>query len=151
MLEAVPRRLFSWDFIVFDKGKPVGHFHLSWFSNVVNIAVEKQSFRAMYTKKTKWSFTLNGAREGLAYAERSSDFYYTFDIHYGLERFTLSEEIPHTRVYALKKGDRKIGRIAPRSMFSRWAMVDLPAYLPIPVRVFMILLTLVFWRKVSIF
>jgi len=54
---------------------------------------------------------------------------------------------PWRRPFELKEDDEVIGRIAPRSVFRREVEVDLPEDLPLEIRLFLVFLTLILWRR----
>ena len=51
------------------------------------------------------------------------------------------------RRFVLIEGDREIGAIRPAHLFSRSALADLPDDLPLAVRIFMIWLVLLLWKR----
>jgi hypothetical protein len=53
-------------------------------------------------------------------------------------RYTLRAKSIFNRIFVLLDGAGEVGSIAPVSIFSRRASVDLPEELPLPVRIFLV-------------
>lgn len=53
------------------------------------------------------------------------------------------------RGFVLLDGDREIGSLSPEGIFTRRATVDLPQALPLPVKVFIIWLAVILWKRSS--
>ena len=49
----------------------------------------------------------------------------------------------------LLEGSEEVGKISPDGIFTRRATVNLPETLPLPVRVFLVWLTLILWKRDS--
>ncbi len=149
MLEIVPNGCFTWNFTLFEKGKPIANFDLAWFHEAGELVVGDTSFNVYREGVMNGSFVLKAGGEELARAEKPSVFVRSFTIDYGKERYTLKAESPFLRKFVLWKGSRQIGSISPHSMFTRRATADFPETLPLPVRVFMILLVIFLWRRAA--
>ena len=93
------------------------------------------------------AFILESAGTVLARAEKPSAFRRTLLIHYEGREFTLRATSVFWRHFVLLDGSRQIGSLAPNSVFTRGAAVDLPDEWPLPVRVFIIWLTVILWMR----
>ncbi len=59
----------------------------------------------------------------------------------------LQAKHPFSRTFELFEGERLAGEVRRASPFSRKAVVDLPAFLPLAVRVFLFALVVIQWRR----
>ena len=71
----------------------------------------------------------------------------TYPIRYADRSYTLESRSAFRRAFVLLDGSRQIGSIEPTSAFTRGAMADLPETWPLPVRAFVIWLTMIQWRR----
>ena len=60
--------------------------------------------------------------------------------------FRVTDE-SHPVANILLDGSQQIGSVAPESVFTRKAAADLPERLPLPVRMFIVWLTMISWRR----
>ena len=89
------------------------------------------------------------ARDGLvlATATKPSAFRSSFTISWNGREYTLRKESIFSRGFALLDGEQQIGSVAPNSWWTRDAAVDLPNTWPLPIRVFVIWLALIIWKR----
>lgn len=59
----------------------------------------------------------------------------------------LQAKNPLSRTFELFEGERLVGEVRRASVFSRKAVLDLPAFLPLAVRVFLFALVAIQWRR----
>jgi hypothetical protein len=52
-----------------------------------------------------------------------------------------------TRTFELHAGSTVVGSLSAKGVFSRGMNVDLPETLPLPVRVFVMWLTVILWKR----
>ncbi len=83
----------------------------------------------------------------LATAEKPSLFARRFDVEHDGSTYVLRMASRLRRRFVLIEGDREIGAIRPAHLFSRSALADLPDDLPLAVRIFMIWLVLLLWKR----
>ncbi len=88
-------------------------------------------------------FTLEKAGSVLARAEDMRNW--TFEIEHEGKRYTLKERWRGKGV--LYDGEREIGVVAREGIFTTRARVELPEELPLVLRLFVIWLTVLFWRR----
>jgi hypothetical protein len=149
MLMLVPLSWFSWDFNVLQNGSPIAEIDIfSWQEKGV-LAVGGSSYKVYREDLMSGHFILelNGAL--LAHAEKPSALRRSFTIQHEDKTYTLKAESAFGRTFLLLKNDRQIGSIAPAGIFTRKAMVDLPDELPLPVKVFLLWLTVILWKRDS--
>jgi|SRR5579859_1150396 len=90
---------------------------------------------------------LNGTQ--LARAEKPSALHRFFTVQHQGKTYTLKAAAALSRIFLLLENDRQIGSIAPAGMFTRKATVDFPDELPLPVKVFLLWLTVILWKRDS--
>jgi hypothetical protein len=93
------------------------------------------------------AFVLEHAGSVLARAEKPSFFRREFVIRHAGREYTLRRESTFRRAFVFLDGSRQVGFIAPKSAFTRKAAASLPHDLPLPVRMFIVWLTMVSWRR----
>jgi hypothetical protein len=68
-------------------------------------------------------------------------------VHYSGREYTLRKPSVWRRTFVLMDGERQIGSIAPESMWSRRATAELPHDWPTPIKLFVIWLVIVLWKR----
>jgi hypothetical protein len=149
MLRAVPKSWFSWDFDVLDGAQTVAEIELAWWAEKGRLTVQGASYEVY--RKGWWggAFVLEAGGAVLARAEKPSAFLRSYVIEHAGKRFTLRAESPFGRSFLLVHAPQAIGSLSPEGLFTRRARVDLPEDLPLPLRVFIVWLVLILWRRAS--
>ena len=93
------------------------------------------------------AFILEHAGSELAQAEKPSVFRRELVIRHAGHDYTLRPESMFRRAFVLLDGSQQIGSVAPESAFTRKAAADLPDSLPLPVRMFVVWLAMILWRR----
>ena len=75
---------------------------------------------------------------------RCDVFVYFDDVQY-----TLKAQSSFFRAFELLQGDQRIGVIKPDHVFTRKMTVDLPETMPLTVRLFIIWLVIVMWKRAA--
>lgn len=148
MLTAEPKSWLSWDFVILNDDEPLVEIDQAWFKEAGTVSINGVECR-MYRESMMGDFVLEAAGEPLVRADKPSAFYRAFDVTYDDRVFRLEAESALRRTFVLKEGDAVVGRIYPRSAFTRKATVDLPETLPIVVRVFMLWLVILLWKRAA--
>ena len=148
MLKAVPKSWWSWDFAVLDGAQPIADIHLSRWGDKGRLTVQGSAYEV---HREGWfgAFVLEKGGAVLARAEKVSAFHRSFAIEHEGLRYTLRAASVFGRSFLLVHGPRAIGSVSPAGMFTRRTLVDLPEELPLPLRVFIIWLALILWRRAS--
>ena len=149
MWTAEPKHWFSWDFVIRDTTRePVAEVRLSSWRECGAIEIagveHKVSRRGMLG-----AFVVETGDSVVASAEKPSAFRGTFQIEYEAQHYTLRKESMWLRELVLYEGEREIGSIAPTGPFTRRARVGLPENLPLILRLFVIWLTMLLWKRDS--
>jgi hypothetical protein len=149
MLTAAPKQWFSWDFTVTEGSQPVANIDISWWRERGLLTVQGADYRVYRERMMSGDFILESAGSVVARAHKPSAFHRLFTINHEGRRYTLRAESVFRRTFLLLEGDRQIGSLSPEGIFTRRATVDLPAILPLAVRVFVIWLAVILWKRAS--
>jgi hypothetical protein len=149
MLTAVPKRWFSWDFTVMEGSQAVAEIDISWWRERGMLTVQGVNYRVYREGRMSGEFILESADSVMARAEKPSAFHRSFTIDHEGRRYTLQAKTVFGRGFLLLEGDREIGSLSPEGIFTRRAIVDFPQALPLPVRVFIIWLAVILWKRES--
>ncbi len=149
MLTAIPKHWLSWDFTVMKGSQAVAEIDISWWREKGVLTVQDVDYRVYREGMMSGDFILESAGSVLARAEKPSAFHRSFIVDHAGRRYTLRAKAVFRRAFLLLDGDRQIGSLSPEGMFTRRATVDLPEALPLPVKVFIIWLTVILWKRES--
>lgn len=150
MLSAVPKHWFSWDFAIEDSARqPVAEVSLSSWRERGTVSIRGVEHRILREGALRGAFLLEAGGSPLARAEKPSAFRNTFRIEHGGKQYTLKPRSTWRRERVLFEGNREIGAIVPESCFSRRARVRLPDELPLVLRLFVVWLTMLVWKRDS--
>jgi hypothetical protein len=147
MLHIVPTNWYSWDFSVTDESRAVGDVTLSNWREKGALTVGDTTYSVYREGPMSGAFILEHAGSVLAQAEKPSIFRRDFVIHHAGREYTLCRESWLRRTFVLLDGSRQVGFLAPKSAFTRKAAASLPHDLPLPVRMFIVWLTMISWRR----
>ncbi|GAC1360719.1 MAG: hypothetical protein NVS2B12_08100 [Ktedonobacteraceae bacterium] len=146
MLEAVPRRLFSNDYIIrTNDGTPLIELQHNWFHEKGQVVIEDTVCR-VYREETAGAFMLEVDGEVWVRACKSSVWQRSFDIDYQGARYILKSKSLAPREFILRIDQDVIGTIQPKGSWSRKAVVNLPD-LPLPVTTFFTWLVISTWQR----
>ena len=85
----------------------------------------------------------------LARAEKPSAFQRSFQVSHAGRSYALGAESAFRRKFVLRENDQPVGSVYPLNAFTRRCVVDLPAEISLPVRVFMVWLVIILWKRDS--
>jgi hypothetical protein len=149
MWSAVPKHWFSWDFVVQDATlQPVAEVRLSSWRERGAIAaggVEHKVSR----QGILGAFVLLKDESVVASAEKPSAFRKSFQIDHEGRRYTLKGRSFWQRGLVLLEGEKEIGSLVPTGFFTRRAQVGLPEELPLILRLFVVWLAMLLWKRDS--
>ena len=150
MLTAIPKHWFSWDFTVMEGAQPVGDIDVSCWREKGVVTVEGTDYRVYREGLMSGDFILASNDKVLARARKPSAFRRAFTIQYADKQSTRSRaKSAFRRAFELLDRDRKVGSLSPRGVFTRRAAVDLPENMPLSVKVFIIWLAVIIWKRES--
>ncbi len=147
MLTAIPKNWFSWDFAVQEGEKPVAKLDLSLWREKGTLTIEGKDYRVYREGLLRGEFCLECEGKILARAEKPSAFRRSYIVSHAGREYTLQARSPWRRPFILLQGSQEIGSIAPQRIFTRKANADLPDSLPLPLRVFLLWLTVILWKR----
>jgi hypothetical protein len=147
MLHVVPTHWYSWDVTVTDESRPVADIATSWWREKGALTIDGAIYRLYREAPMSGDFVLEHAGSVLARAEKPSIFRREFVLRHAGREYTLRPRSMFRRAFVLLDGLRQVGSIAPKSAFTRRAAADLPHDLPLPVRMFIVWLTVISWRR----
>ena len=148
MLRAEPNSAFSWDFTVYEDGHAVAEIDLAWIREAGEVVIGDVAC-TMYRDGMLGDFILEAGGFVLVRAVKFSMFLREFEITYDDQQFTLKAQSALARTFALLQDDVRIGVIEPDHLFTRKMTVDLPETLPLAVRVFIVWLVIVMWKRAA--
>jgi hypothetical protein len=149
MLELVPLGWFSWDFSVLQSGSPIAEIRICSRRERGVLAVGGSRYNIYREGMMSGQFILELNGTQLAHAEKRSWRYRSFTVQHEDKTYILKAESAFRQTFLLSENDRQIGSISPARMFKRKAMADLPDELPLSIKVFLLWLTVILWKRDS--
>lgn len=150
MLKAIPGRWFQRaDYTVMDGEQPIATIEIAWSRRERGLLTVQGKDYDVY-REGLWSgaYILKAAGKVQARAEKTSAFSRSYIIEHAGRQYTFGATSAFSaRKFLLLEGDREIGAISPDGIFNRRARVDLPEEFPLPVRVFIIWLAVILWKR----
>ena len=147
MLQVAPTHWYSSDFTVRQASTPVVDIDMSWWCEKGVLTVEGVRHEVYREGWMSGAFLLERSGSIVARAEKPSAFFRKYLIHHNGREYTLAPRSAFRRGFVLLDGSRQIGSIEPTSALTRKATADLPDDWPLPVRAFVIWLTMIQWRR----
>jgi hypothetical protein len=147
MLTLVPKGWFTWRFSVEDSmGTAVAELNLTAWRERGSLIIGGREHQMSRTSLTgPFVLTLDDAE--VAQAVKLSVFRYEFTITHAGAEYTLKRVSTWRRQFDLLQGDQKLGSVAPLSLLSRRAKIDLPYNLDLALQGFVAWLTLLMWKR----
>ncbi len=147
MLIATPKRWLSWDFEVHEGGgQPVGEVKVSAWREQGAVTVGGIEY-PVTRQGAVGAFTLSGAGGVLAQAMKPSALRRMFTLEHDGKEYTLKAISVWGRGTVLLDGETKIGAVRHSGVFTWQARADLPEDMPLEVRLFVIWLTVLLWKR----
>ena len=147
MLQIVPMHWYSWDVRVTGESNPVADITVSSWRDKGALTIGQTTYSLYREGPMSGAFVLEREGTVLAQAEKPSLFRREFVIRHRDREYTLRRESLFRRAFVLLDGSQQIGSVAPESAFTRKAAASLPHDLPLPVRMFIVWLTMISWRR----
>jgi hypothetical protein len=146
VLELVPQSWFSWNFAVLQDGRPVAGIDISRWREKGMLAVDGSNYQVYREGLMSGAFILelNGRR--MARAEKPSALARSFKVEFAGRIFRWEGNV-FRRSFVLAENSRTVGSLTPAGIFTRKAAAELPDDLPLPVKVFLIWLALILWKR----
>src|SRR5262245_12372513 len=149
MLQATPRGWFSWNFVVSEGEEEVADIRLAMLREAGELVVRDKSYRVNREGIMSGAFILQEGDMELARAEKPSAFQRWFQVSHAGRSYALGAESAFRRKFVLRENGRLVGSVYPLNAFTRRCAVELPADISLPVRVFMVWLVIILWKRDS--
>jgi hypothetical protein len=149
LLELVPRGWFSWDFNVLQNGAPIAEIDISSWREKGVLVVGGSTYKVYREGLMSGRFILEVNGSQMAYAAKPSAWQRLFTVQHEGRTYILKAKAAFGRTFLLLENNQQIGAIAPSGMLTRKASVQLPDELPLPVKVFLLWLTVILWKRDS--
>ena len=149
MLTAYPRSWLSWDFTLAKDGQALASIDLSSWREKGNIIVANATYRVYREGLCSGAFVLESNGTVVARASKPSAWTRRLVMEVGGAQFELKPLSAFGRGFRLLKGETTIGTLSPASMWNRRINVELPEYIPLPSRAFLVWLTVLLWRRAA--
>ena len=146
MIEARPKRLFSWDYRLFEAGRPLTTLVTNTMRERARFELEGESYEIR--RESGWgAFVLTSATGEVCRAVKPSAFIRRFELTYEGVSYDWHAPSMLGRGFVLEDEQREVGTLAAEGLFSRAYVVDLPSTLPAAVRVFLVWLAVITHRR----
>ena len=151
LLRAHPTRFFSWNYQVWDEADLASRLELELgaFREGGRVLVDGEEFIVRKEGVLGSHFIMETESGVLAEAVKPSAIRREYRIRVADQVFTLKAAGALSRKYVLLHGSRELGSISPSGFFGRTAIVDLPEDVPIPIRLFLLFLVLLLWKRAA--
>jgi hypothetical protein len=147
MLTATPRSWFSWDYAVSTPNDHLADIDISWWREKGTLTVDGQHYGVYRERPLSGKFILESHGAILASAEKPSSFRRRLLVEHAGRQYELKPRGMFSRTFELHSGPAVVGSLSAKGVFSRGMKVDLPATLPLPVRIFVVWLTVILWKR----
>lgn len=146
-LVAKPKAWWSWTFSVFDNDNQIAETSFACLREAGTLQLANSTYRLYRQGAFRGPFILEKNGAVIAHADKPSALMRSFNVHHGEKTYTLEAESLFRRKFVVRELGSTIGSIAPQRACYRDARIDLPVALPLPVRLFMLWLTLLLWKR----
>ena len=146
-LRAMPRKWWSWTFSVLDDAREIGELSFACLREGGALRLRDSIYRIYRQGMFSGPFILETNGHITAYAEKPSALLRSFRVHHAGRIYTLEAESAFRRKFVLRNADSVTGSISPERALARDVRIDLPVELSLPVRLFMVWLTLLLWKR----
>lgn len=147
MLEAVPKSTLARDYTVSENGVFITEICFAWFHEESEMLIEGVAYKACREEVVRGAFIFERDGMMLARCEKPCTWTRLLLIEYNAIHYTLKPASMWGHGFAVLLDEREIGTIKPKSIGSRKALVDLSAELPLALKIFMLWLVLIFWKR----
>lgn len=147
MLRAVPDGWLSWNFTIFDDSRAIAKIDLAWMREAGELHLDGLNYRVCREGILSGSFVIEKEGLVLARAEKPSVLIRSYNVHYNSKSYVLEAASALQRKFVLCEGGQTIGSVRPENALTKKAIIDLPADIAMPVRIFIVWLTLIMWKR----
>ena len=147
MLYVKPAKWWSEVYEIVDDSRRLTEVNIRWSREAGSFTLDGDTFDVGREGWMSGDYFLERGGTRIARADKPSAWHRRFTVHVQGTKFELTATSAFSRKFVLKKGGRAIGTVEPESCWNRRAIVDLPDELPVEVRVFLVWLVLVMWKR----
>ena len=155
MLTIIPKAWYSWDFSVMDGDRPLAYMNLSSWCEKGTLTIEGVEHRVYREGVMSGDFVLERGGTVLARASKPSAFSDRFVIAHQGREYALKKKSAWKRAFVLQSRlgeagsarETDIGSVVPAGAWTWKASADLPDDWQLPLRVFVIWLATIMWRR----
>ncbi len=149
-MEAIPKNWWSGNYDIRDGETTVATLEFSPFRETMTIRCDGEIWSGRRRGCFSGAFVLeNSAGKPIASAQKPSALHRRFLVEAEGRSFVLRAKSLFNRGFELEAEGGVVGSITPPSALSRRAVTDLPDSFSLPVRVFLIGLVLLMWRRAA--
>jgi hypothetical protein len=149
VLKLVPKHWFSWDFAVMDDHGIVADIDSSLWGEKGVLTVRGTSYAVYRDRKMSGDFILESAGSVLARAQKPSAFRRYFNVEHTGRQYAVRAQSAFSSTFVVLEAGNGIGSISPDGIFTRRARIDRPEDMLLPLRIFMVWLAVILWKRAS--
>jgi hypothetical protein len=147
MIEAIPKRLLSNDFVLRSSDEAPVLLDVSGWRERAEFELNGNPYRLYREGLASGAFVLEQDGSVVARAYKESAFRDRFEIELEGVTYTLRKLSVLSRRFGVFLDDQQLGLIAPVGIFSRRTRIQLPAHWPVALQVYLFWLALVIWNR----
>jgi hypothetical protein len=149
MLRAIPKGWLSSNFKILENDVEIAELNFKFASEEVNIEIQgiDYKFEPRETYFSGGSYVIESNNSVLAVAERPGMLGEAFSFVLGEKQYQLRPESGWSLKFILLEGEQEVGAIYPEGVFSSRAIAELPADISLPVKVFILWLVVLLWKR----
>ena len=149
MLTAIPRHMLSWGFSLTDGKTSLADIKISSWREKGELTISGVPYRVYRKGPLIGSFVLESRGTVIARAYKPSVFSRRMTVEFDKTRYELKPVSIFARKFHLLSGKTVVGKLFPTRWYSRRMHIDLSESIPLPVRTFIVWLTLLIWKRDS--
>jgi hypothetical protein len=147
MLRTIPNHWFTWNCEVLENAVPVASINFAAWGEAGELIVQGSRYRVYRESPLSGNFILEENGNRITSAKKPNPLFRAFFLEYAGRQYELKAQSPFGRTFVLQEHGQTIGSICPEHAFTRKAILDLPARIPLAVRIFMVWLVMILWRR----
>lgn len=147
MLRAIPQGWFSSKYTVLENDTTIANIDFSGWREAGELTIKGSPYRVYREGMMSGSFLLESAGSIHSRAEKPSALYRSFLVEHDGKKYTLEAKSAWSRNFILSEGGAQVGSVHSEGALSRKAVADFPEQIPLAVRIFMLWLVMVLWKR----
>ncbi|HEU4388324.1 MAG TPA: hypothetical protein VFV34_11040, partial [Blastocatellia bacterium] len=140
---------YSWNYTIIEDGKEVAFIESAWLREAATFFLDGFTFKVYRQGMFGGPFVLEKNGEAIIFADKPSAWESSFNVSYLNRQYTLEAQGFFRRRFLLREGERVIGSAIPDAWCSRTAIGDFPPELPMALRIFLVWLVIIMWKRQS--